>query len=179
MAIVEKAVKHGLPQQILHLNRGKELGKRYRFARVATPKSHQQAEDAVYESVSELVLQYGANLVALTAMVDYEVFPCRYIFYVEIEYPDQDGDECRATALDEALCHTSPRCHSIHQADRLGKSALRVVQPGTFDKLKKNLIARGASALQVKIPRVIRDRELASLLIANTFHTASETLLAG
>ena len=92
------------------------------------------------------MLQYGANLVDLTAMVDYEVFPCRYTFYVEIWYPDQDGTECSETLLKDALRHTSPRHHSIRQTDRLGQLALRVVRPGTFEMLKKALIARGASA---------------------------------
>jgi hypothetical protein len=178
VTIVEKAVSRGLLQQILHLNRGTGYGQHYRFARIATPKSYKQAEDAVYKAVSEVMLQFGANLVDLTAMVDYEVFPCRYTLYVEIGYPDQDGMECSETPLDDALCHISPLYHSIRQIDRLGQLALRVVRPGTFEKLKKALIAKGASACQVKIPRVIRDRELAPLLTANTLHTASDTLLA-
>ena len=65
MAIVEKDVKRGLLQQILHLTRGTEYGQRYRFVRIATPKSYKQAEEAVYEAVSEVILQYGANLVDL------------------------------------------------------------------------------------------------------------------
>jgi hypothetical protein len=178
VTIVEKAVSRGLLQQILHLNRGTGYGQHYRFARIATPKSYKQAEDAVYKAVSEVMLQFGANLVDLTAMVDYEVFPCRYTLYVEIGYPDQDGMECSETPLEDALCHISPLYHSIRQIDRLGQLALRVVRPGTFEKLKKALIAKGASACQVKIPRVIRDRELAPLLTANTLHTASDTLLA-
>jgi hypothetical protein len=178
VTIVEKAVSRGLLQQILHLNRGTGYGQHYRFARIATPKSYKQAEDAVYKAVSEVMLQFGANLVDLTAMMDYEVFPCRYTLYVEIGYPDQDGMECSETPLEDALCHISPLYHSIRQIDRLGQLALRVVRPGTFEKLKKALIARGASACQVKIPRVIRDRELAPLLTANTLHTASDTLLA-
>ena len=178
MAIVEKAVNRGLLQQILHLNRGTEYGQHYRFARITTPKSYKQAEGAVCNAVSEVMLQCGANLVDLTAMVDYEVFPCRYTFYVEIGYPDQDEVECSETLLEDALCHINPRYRSIRQTDRLGQLALRVVRPGTFEKLKKALIARGASACQVKIPRVISDRELASLLEANTLHTASDTLLA-
>ena len=178
MAIVEEAVKRGLLQQIRHLNRGTKYGQHYRFARIATPKSYKQTEDAVYKAVSEVILEHGANLVDLTAMVDYEVFPCRYTFYVEIRYPDQDGAESSEALLENALCHTS-RYHSIRQSNRLGKCALRVVQPGTFEKLKKVLIAKGSSANQVKIPQVIRDRELASLLTANILEPANDTLLAG
>ena len=90
-------------------------------------------------------------------MVDYEVFPCRYTFYVEIGYPDQDGAEYSETRLEDALCHTSPCYHSIRQTDRLGKWALQVVRPGTFEKLKKALIAMGASGLPGQDPPVIRD----------------------
>ncbi len=172
MAIVEKAINRGLLQQILHLNRGTEHGQHYRFARITIPKSYKQAEKAVCSAVSEVMLHYGANLVYLTAMVDYGVFPCRYTFYVEIGYPDQDGRECSETLLEDALCHTSPCHHSIRLTDRLGQLALRVVRQGTFEKLKNLLITRGASAYQVKIPRMIRDRELASLLTANTLTSA-------
>ncbi len=178
MAIVEKDVERGLPPQILHLNRGREYGQHYRFARTATPKSHKQAEDAVYQAVTEVMLQHEATLVDLTAMVDYEVFPCRYTFYVEIRYPDQDRAECSETLLKDALCRIIPRYYSIRQADQLGQLALWMVRPGTFEILKKALIARGTSASQVKIPRVIRDRELASLLTANILNTANDTLLA-
>jgi hypothetical protein len=179
VAITEKDVNYGLSQQILHLNRGTEHKQHYQFVRIVTPKSYKQAENTVYEAVSEVMLQCGTRLIDLTAMVDYEVFPCRYTFYVEIGYPVQDGVECSQMLLDNALCRTNLRNLSLGQIDRLGQLALRVVRPGTFEKLKKALLDRGTSASQVRIPRVIRNRELASLLMANTLHPASDTLLAG
>jgi hypothetical protein len=177
LAIVEQDIERALPQRILHLNRGTEYGQCYQFARIAAPKSYRQAENAVCKAVSEVTLQSGANLVDFTAMVDYEVFPCRYTFYVEIGYPAQDA-ECSETLLKDVLHHASSHYHSIRQADQLGQLALRAVRTGTFEKLKKALIARGTAACQVKIPRVIRDRELGSLLAASALHTTGDALPA-
>lgn len=179
MTIVENTVNNGLPQQILHLSRGAEYKQHYRYTRIATPKSYKQAENAVHEAISEVMLQCGTHLIDSTAMVDYEVFPCRYTFYLEIGYPVQAGVECSQALLDDALCRTNPRNSAHRQIEHLGQLALRIVRPGTFKKLKKALLAGGASARRVKIPRVIKNRELASLLLANTLHPASDTLLAG
>jgi hypothetical protein len=178
VAIIAQAVKRGLLQQNLHQNRGVEYRKHYRFARITNPKSYRQADEAVCKAISEVLHHCGASLVGLTAMVDYGVFPCRYAFYMEIEYPDQDVAGRSEMMLENALRHTSPRYHPIRQNDGLEQPALRVVQPGTFAKLKNVLIARGASAYQIKIPWIIRDQELASLLAANTFYAASDALLA-
>ena len=83
------------------------------------------------------------------------------------------------TLLEEALCRVNPRYQAIRNADNLGQLGLRVVQPGTFNKLKKILIGRGASANQVQVPRVIRDSEISSLLSANTLGGGNSMPQAG
>lgn len=139
----------------------------YRRGQLVNLVGEKTSEEALCNAVHGAMQQWGAKLEDFTTIVDYESYPCRYTFYVETGHPCQDGVDQGEALLDAALCHTNPRYHSIRQADRLGRLALRVVQPGTFEKLKKILTARGTIACQVKIPRVIRDRELASLLTAN------------
>ena len=133
------------------------------------------SEEAVCNAVYGVMQQWDTKLVDFTTMVDYEAYPCRYIFYVETGHPDQDQVGRGEKLLEDTLYQTNPRYRSVRQTDRLGQLVLRVVRPGTFEKLKKALIARGTSACQVKIPRVIRDRELASLLNINTLYAASDS----
>ncbi|MGD0153108.1 MAG: GH3 auxin-responsive promoter family protein [Thermacetogeniaceae bacterium] len=148
----------------------------YRRGQLISLVGEKTSEEAFSTTVYGLMQQWGTDLVDFTTRVDYEVYPCRYIFYVESGHPYQNRERQGETLLEDVLCQTSPRYHSSRQAKRLGQSALRLVQPGTFEKMKKMLIARGASANEVKIPRVIRDEELAALLTANTIHAARDAL---
>ncbi len=151
----------------------------YRRGQLISLVGEKTSEAAFNTTVCGVTQQWGTDLVDFTTMVDYEVYPCRYIFYVEIGHPHQNRERHGETLLEDVLCQTSPRYHSSRQAKQLGQSTLRLVQPGTFEKIKKMLIARGASANEVKIPRVIRDEELAALLTANTIPAASDALRAG
>lgn len=137
----------------------------YRRGQLINLVGEKTSEEALCSAVSGVMQQCGAELVDFTTMVDYEAYPCRYTFYVEIAHPGRNGFGHSEMRLEDALCRANPRYNSSRQAEQLGKLALRVVQPGTFEALKGALIARGASASQVKIPRAIGDQELASLLI--------------
>ncbi len=150
----------------------------YRRGQLINLVGEKTSEETVSNAVYGVMQEWGAKLVDFTTMVDYESYPCRYIFYVETAHPDRDQVGCGETLLEDTLYRTNLRYRSVRQTYRLGQLALRVVRPGTFEKLKKVLIARGASACHVKIPRVIRDRELASLLTANALYPASDARLA-
>lgn len=136
----------------------------YRRGQLINLVGEKTSEEALCSAVSGVMQQCGTELVDFTTMVDYEAYPCRYAFYVEIAYPSSNGFGHSEMKLEDTLCRANPRYYSSRQSEQLGRLALQVVQPGTFEALKKVLIARGASASQVKIPRVIRDQELASLL---------------
>ena len=151
----------------------------YRRGQLINLVGEKTSEEAFSIAVYGVMEQWGTELVDFTTMVDYETYPCRYAFYVEIRHPDQDGVRHIETLLEDTLCQNNPRYQTNRQADRLGQLALRVVLPGTFEKLKKVLIARGAPANQVKVPRVIRDQELAALLTVSALYEINDSLRAG
>ncbi len=151
----------------------------YRRGQLIDLVGEKTSEQVVSSTVIQVLRHLDTELVDFTTMVDYESYPCRYIFYVEIRHSDRDRIGGGDTLLEEALCRVNPRYQAIRNADNLGQLGLRVVQPGTFNKLKKILIGRGASANQVQVPRVIRDSEISSLLSANTLGGGNSMPQAG
>lgn len=66
--------------------------------------------------------------------------------------------------LETMLKEANPRYGVNLQAKRLRPLRLEPVQRGTFATLQAELVARGASQNQVKIPRLVRDQKLLALL---------------
>lgn len=66
--------------------------------------------------------------------------------------------------LEEAIRKANPTYMVAQKAGRIAPLKLEVVVAGTFKKLKDELIKKGASSNQVKVPRVINDEKLISIL---------------
>jgi len=104
-------------------------------------------------------------LVDYTTAVDLNGSLGRYVIFVEVRNSDKITDITSWQAiLEKALEEANPRYQAAIEARRMKGLLLQVVQPGTFHRLQRELMLRGASANQVKVPRVLKDESLINFL---------------
>jgi hypothetical protein len=122
------------------------------------------------ESAALTALQRAAGLVD-GQVVDYsirpghETFPPHYCFYVELqEAVDPNVLAQLATQLERALGEENPRYEDRVVMGRLLPCRVRLVAPGGFREFELFLgdrgQAKGISAVQTKIPRLMSDADL-------------------
>lgn len=143
----------------------------YRKGQLLNLTGEKTSEEAVSHAVFQASARSGAELVDYTTAADCDSFPGRYIFYLEVKLPAGSSSiSCAKEILEEALCLANPRYRACRQAGKLGHLEVRVVRSGTFEKLARILMKNGTSANQLKIPRVMKDKNLVDFLSWNTLH---------
>lgn len=98
---------------------------------------------------------------------DWQGDRARYTFYVEVaELPAADAVQEAATRLEHALALVNPYYRSSGEGERLGPAVLKVVAPGTFDRLAAQQLAHNSfvNPTQIKTPRVVRRPDQRALL---------------
>ncbi|KAL0477544.1 jasmonic acid-amido synthetase [Acrasis kona] len=103
-----------------------------------------------------------------TKVLDYTVSDIdssdQYVVYVEVEDPQVKLDKNK---LESELCSMNPIYADVVRTGRMKRADIKVVRPGTFLKMRDLMISLGAHPAQLKIPRVLRRRELQDLLNSN------------
>lgn len=144
----------------------------YRRGQLINLAGEKTSEQAVCRALSQAVKQWGHELVDFTTMADYDISPGRYIFFVEVNNPAGLSGATRCPGiLEETIGRANPRYLAARRAGRIAPLKLIFVKAGTFDRLAKILMEKGASANQLKIPRLIRDGELANFLRERTLNS--------
>ncbi|XP_018811497.1 putative indole-3-acetic acid-amido synthetase GH3.9 [Juglans regia] len=148
-------------------------------------------EEDLHKSITvakKLLEPYNALLVEYTSYADTSTFPGHYVLYWEIiqlvqgSKPDDDHDgqlaaathavllldhhdevlqEC-CIAVEEELDYIYRRCRAYDKC--VGPLEIRVVAPGTFEKLMDLFIDQGGSINQYKTPRCIKSQAALKLL---------------
>ena len=117
--------------------------------------------------VDELMLDYPAEEIG-NRVTDYtirpgaETFPPHYAYYVELAEPvDADGHAGLNAATERLLGEKNPRYEDRVRMGRLQPCRVHVVGRGTFQNFQVELAraaqANGISAVQTKVPRLLRD----------------------
>jgi hypothetical protein len=142
----------------------------YRKGQLLNIAAEKTQEAAVQHAVMTAVKKWGTELVDYTVIQDLSSAVGFYKFYVEVSNPEaliNNIEKNRAT-LEKALGEANPRYLAGLKANRIAPLKLQVVKCGTFESVRKELLKKGASVNQVKIPRVINDKKLILLLDQNT-----------
>ncbi len=145
----------------------------YRANVLMNLNAEMMTEQAAFEALKNAVGQVGLHLVEYTIRADTEVFPPRYVFYLEL---DREVAAETAAALDGALdtClrDVNPRYADRIDRGRLQKATTVIVACGSFEafalQIAKDGRARGISAVQTKIPRLLTHEPYVQLLEART-----------
>lgn len=136
----------------------------YRKGQLLNLSGEKTSEQAVQQALSQTALSLGVTLEDYTVVLDLKAAVGHYHFYVEV---DSAPIDCFETTLENCLQEMNPRYRVGVEGKRIAPLRVDQVQPGTFQKLRQELLRRGASLNQVKIPRLIKDARLIGLLEEN------------
>lgn len=118
-------------------------------------------ESHVKNALQSVAHDLNFNLIDYTTYADNSITPGRYLIYLEVEHFNaKDGIYIVESKLDLALQKSNLAYERFRNKNRLGKLKVRFVKRGTFAKLKKTLTENAGSANQIKIPRVINDKNV-------------------
>lgn len=142
----------------------------YRKGQLLNIAAEKTQEAAVQHAVMTAVKKWGTELIDYTVIQDLSSTVGFYKFYVEVNNPEAliNNIGNNRAILENALCEANPRYLAGLKANRIAPLKLQIVKCGTFQNVRKELLKKGASVNQVKIPRVINDKKLTSLLDQNT-----------
>ncbi len=142
----------------------------YRKGQLLNIVAEKTQEAAVQHAVMTAVKKWGTELVDYTVIQDLSSTVGFYKFYVEVNNPEAliNNIEKNRAILEKALGEANPPYLAGLKANRIAPLKLQVVKCGTFESVRKELLKKGASVNQVKIPRVINDKKLILLLDQNT-----------
>ncbi|XVE50459.1 hypothetical protein DITRI_Ditri01bG0163800 [Diplodiscus trichospermus] len=125
-----------------------------------------ELQNAVKNAVNHL-LPFGATLAEYTSYADTTTIPGHYVLYWELSLngttpiPPSVFEDCCLT-IEESL-------NSVYRQGRvcdksIGPLEIKIVEPGTFDKLMDYAISLGASINQYKTPRCVKFAPIIELL---------------
>ena len=128
------------------------------------------SEAAVQEAIGQTVKALNLLLEDYTVTLGLGATAANYDFYLEISENQESTAADLAKlefALESNLHQVTPRYQAAVQGNRLLPCTVKLVRPGTFQKIRQVLIRRGASPNQVKVPRLLKDPNLLNLLAEN------------
>ncbi|KAL8144265.1 hypothetical protein V2J09_017297 [Rumex salicifolius] len=124
-----------------------------------------ELQSAVKNAVTHLQ-PFGASLLEYTSHADTSTIPGHYVLYWELSagptaVPPSAFEDC-CLAVEESL-------NSVYRQGRasdksIGPLEIKVVEPGSFDKLMDFAISLGASINQYKTPRCVKYAPIVELL---------------
>lgn len=141
----------------------------YRKGQLLNIAGEKTSESAVQQAMTKTMETLRESLVDYTVVLDLEDSLGCYKFYLEIAPRDKTAiiNSEIQELLEKYLYQTNPRYRAGIQGKRILPSVVCLVKPGTFDSIRRELVKRGASLNQVKIPRLISDPELIKGLKSN------------
>lgn len=123
------------------------------------------SEAAMLSALRAAAAKFDLDIIDFCVAEDMEPLLAGYKVFLELNDSEIPAQELR-NVLEAMLEEANPRYAVNLQAKRLRPLRLELVNNGTFSRLQAELVARGASQAQVKIPRLIRDQKLLALLNA-------------
>jgi hypothetical protein len=159
-------------------NNSPEVQFMYRKNQLLNMVSEKTTEDHALHALMCTFKKLGCSFYDYTVFGDNSISPGKYIFFVEVkEISNSLLYKDLSSMLDEELCKANIAYGRQRLNRKLASVELRLVLPGTFDLLKKKIIAGGASKNQVKIPRVLRDRNMIEFIMKRSEKPSYKALI--
>ncbi|KGP75405.1 GH3 auxin-responsive promoter-binding protein [Desulfosporosinus sp. Tol-M] len=141
----------------------------YRKGQLLNVAAEKTSEQAMLSALGATTKAMGVMIEDFTVTLEVEDVVGNYLFYIEVKEPVITPTIALAmkNTLEQYLGEANPRYLAGIKAKRIKEVDIHFVRTGTFQALKQELIIRGASLNQVKIPRFIQDPSLIRLLEKN------------
>jgi hypothetical protein len=142
---------------------------RYRANVLMNFNAEMMTESTAYTALGAATAELGSRLVDYSIRPGAETFPPHYCFYVEVaDSIGSDGVAKLQGALETHLGLENPRYEDRVAMGRLQPCQVRLVAPGGFRRFEHTLCVqaqeRGISAVQIKVPRLLKTDELVEML---------------
>ncbi|MDA8442833.1 MAG: GH3 auxin-responsive promoter family protein, partial [Peptococcaceae bacterium] len=139
----------------------------YRKGQLLNLAGEKTPEPAVQYAVQTALQASQVMAVDYTVKLNLDAVIGSYCFYLEAGPVGQLNPSVIQRNLEQYLGEANPRYLAGLKAKRIAPLELKLVQPGTFQKIRQELIRRGASQNQVKVPRLVAAQELIAILEEN------------
>ena len=141
----------------------------YRKGQLLNIAGEKTSEEAVRLAMTQTMEALKQTLVDFTVTLDLSSALGQYAFFIEVEAGGVKSEEIPKLrdTLEKKLYAANPRYRAGVESHRIAPCVVHRVRPGTFDRLRQELVKRGASLNQVKIPRAIQDARLIEVLESN------------
>ncbi|MEN6350343.1 MAG: GH3 auxin-responsive promoter family protein [Syntrophomonas sp.] len=152
-----------------HYNQSPVIEFMYRKGQLLNVAAEKTSEQAVQQALTLAIKAVGAILEDYTVTIDLDGTAGSYLFYIEVNEPvitQAIVDEMR-NILEQNLEEANPRYSAGVKAKHINPLDIHFVRAGTFLILKQELLRRGVSLNQVKIPRFIKEPSLIRTLEQN------------
>lgn len=138
----------------------------YRRGQLLNVAAEKTSEQAVQQALALSINDVGAKLEDYTVTINLEGTAGHYLFYIELDEPEVNPFMAARmrNILEQRLEDANPRYLAGIRASQINPLDIRFVRAGGFLTLKQELLKRGGSVNQVKIPRFIQDPSLVRLL---------------
>lgn len=132
----------------------------YRKNQVLNMVSEKTNEEHLTNSIRSTIRKLNLNLVDYTTMPDNSITPGRYIFYFEFKNNISNYKlESLEETLDSEIRKANLAYDRARNNKRLGMVKVMPLAPNTFELIKEDLLTKGISKNQIKIPRVIANNK--------------------
>lgn len=141
----------------------------YRKGQLLNIAGEKTSEAAVRQAITQTMATLKQSIVDFTVTLDLSSTLGKYAFYLEVEPGGVESEEISKLCdiLEQQLYEANPRYRAGVENHRIAPCVVHLVSSGTFHRLRQELVKRGASLNQVKIPRPIQDARLIAVLENN------------
>ena len=132
---------------------------RHRYKGFITSVGEKTTEHHVTQVMRQLQQTHRVALENFCITLTNEIPPC-YVVNIELRNGE---DLANPKAFIEDYDRFLAEVHNIYglkRKDQVKPPMLRVLKPGSFEELQTRLICKGASELQIKLPKISNDRQL-------------------
>ena len=141
----------------------------YRKGQLLNLAGEKTSESAVKQAIKETLKTWDLDLEDYTVKQDLERPIGRYQFYIEVNNLNSltSGSGEIRDELENSLAEANPRYRVGLENKRIAPLTVYFVKQGTFQTIRTELVKRGASLNQVKMPRLVRNQALIDILDQN------------
>lgn len=141
-------------------NKSPEIIFLYRKNQILNMVSEKTNEEHLTKSIIKLSRKENINIIDYTTMPDNSITPGRYIIYIEFKENVSSIDIMRfERILDNELQKANLAYGRFRNNKRLNRLKIVALESGTFEFIKEKLFSEGISKNQIKIPRVLINKE--------------------
>ncbi|MEB3359777.1 MAG: GH3 auxin-responsive promoter family protein [Synechococcales bacterium] len=148
---------------------------KHRQGGVISASTEKTTEAHVIEVMGQLQRAFGVTLENFCITLSDDTVPAHYLVNIELA-PDQAlADPLQFLQRFDELMRIVQHFYAIKRHDQIPAPRLRILAPGSFERLRQSMIKRGVAEAQLKFPHVNEDRNwLAGLTILQEVRLAED-----